>query len=322
MLVVADATSHLELAETLRFSGATVVGAASTAQGALAMLRGLQPGVVALDLDALGFDGLALLAQLARERSAQVVAFSKQLESSLLVRAVALGANEVIGRDELRAWGERRSRPSLSPGRVARPSAAPQPERSLLPRRAAALIAIGASTGGTVALTELLRNLPVDSPPIVIVQHMLAEFTRDFAERLNSACALEVRQADDGERLRRGRVLIACGGRHMRVVRAGDGALCVRLNDEAPVGMHRPSVDVLFHSCADALGPDALGVLLTGMGEDGAAGLLAMRKSGAATLVQDEASSACFGMPRAAIARGAAEQVLSLHGIGKLLRGE
>lgn len=320
MLIVADAASLVELTETVRIGGATVVGAASTALGALAMLRGVQPGMVALDLDALGFDGLQLLAQLARERCAPVVAFSRQLESSLLVRAVALGASEVIGRAELRAWGERRSRPSLpSTARVA----TPQPERAVtLPPRAAALIAIGASTGGTVALTELLKSLPEDSPPIVIVQHMLAEFTRDFAERLNGACALEVRQADHGERVRRGRVLIARGGRHMRVLRASDAALCVRLNDEAPVGMHRPSVDVLFHSCADALGPGAIGVLLTGMGEDGAAGLLAMRKSGAATVVQDESSSACFGMPRAAIACGAAEHVLSLQAIGKLLRGE
>ncbi|HET8936834.1 MAG TPA: chemotaxis protein CheB [Polyangiales bacterium] len=187
------------------------------------------------------------------------------------------------------------------------------------PKSAACLLAIGASTGGTLALTELLRELPANAPPVLVVQHMLPEFTYDFAERLNDACVLQVRQASDGAMLEAGHVLIAPGGKHMRLARNALAALYVRVSDDAPVNKHRPSVDVLFKSCAEVLGAASVGVLLTGMGDDGARGLLALRNAGARTIVQDQASSACFGMPSAAIGLGAVEQVLSLRGISHAL---
>lgn len=328
VLVVTDRASLQEITDLLRGSGVEVVGAAFAAETALALLRSAQPSLVTLDLDAPLLDGLQLLGMLVRERIAPVVTFCRHDTSALIVRAVALGASEVIQRSELRAWGDRKSRPSLPLQRVQlAPSTRPPRAVSERPRSRPAparaeVFAVGASTGGTSALTELLRPLPASTPAIVIVQHMLAEFTHDFAARLDAACNLEVREAEQGDRVQRGRVLLARGGWHMRLVRGSDGSLRVHLSDEAPVGKHRPSVDVLFQSCAELLGPTAVGVLLTGLGDDGAAGLLAMRNAGAATVVQDESSSACFGMPRAAIERGAAERVLSLRAIAQLLAGE
>jgi two-component system chemotaxis response regulator CheB len=331
VLVVTDRASLQEITELLHCSGVEVVGAAFAPETALALLHSAHPSLVALDLDAPLLDGLQVLELLVRERVAPVVTFARQAGSTLVVRAVALGASEVITRAELRAWGDRKSRPSLPLPRIQsgvsiRPlSASSRPSERPRSRPAPArpeLFAIGASTGGTLALSELLKPLPASTPPILIVQHMLAEFTHDFAAHLNGACQLEVREAEHGDRVQRGRVLIARGGWHMRLARAADGVLCVRLSDESPVGKHRPSVDVLFHSCAEVLGPAAAGVLLTGLGDDGAAGLLAMRNVGAPTVVQDESSSACFGMPRAAIARGAAERVLSLQAIALLLAGD
>ena len=193
------------------------------------------------------------------------------------------------------------------------------PARSLMPARLE-LVAIGASTGGTLALAELLKTLPVSSPPIVVVQHMLPEFTSDFAERLDELCELQVRVAVDGELAKQGSVLLAPGGRHLRVMRDAERRLRVRVTDELPVGKHRPSVDVLFQACAETLGSAVVGVLLTGMGNDGARGLLAMHNAGARTLVQDQASSVCFGMPSAAIALGAAQEVLPLRDIAHALR--
>lgn len=207
--------------------------------------------------------------------------------------------------------GPRSSRPSA-------PQATSLASKSAWPP--ACLLAIGASTGGTLALTELLRALPASTVPVLVVQHMLPEFTQDFAERLNEACAMQVREARDGEVIAAGQVRIAPGGRHLRLARDAVGSLYVRVTEEAPVGKHRPSVDVLFRSCAEVLGPACLGVLLTGMGDDGARGLLALHNTGARTLVQDQASSACFGMPSAAIALGAARQVLSLRDIAHALR--
>jgi two-component system chemotaxis response regulator CheB len=173
------------------------------------------------------------------------------------------------------------------------------------------LIAVGASTGGTEAIREFLTVLPPDAPAILIVQHMPEKFTRAFAARLDGLCGVRVKEAEDGDRALAGHVLIAPGNQHMRLVREGATYL-VRLRSDPHVNRHRPSVDVLFRSCAEAAGPAAVGVLMTGMGDDGARGLLAMRAAGAATLAQDEASCVVFGMPRTAIELGAAEQVLPL----------
>lgn len=176
------------------------------------------------------------------------------------------------------------------------------------------LIAIGASTGGTDALSQLLSSLPSDSPPVVVVQHMPAAFTGKFALRLDAACRIRVREAKDGDKLEQGVALIAPGGRHLRVV-AENGALVARLRDEPASALHRPSVDVLFESVASAAGKRAIGVILTGMGADGARGLLEMRRAGARTFAQDEATCVVFGMPKEAIARGAVERALPLNGI-------
>jgi two-component system chemotaxis response regulator CheB len=176
------------------------------------------------------------------------------------------------------------------------------------------VVAVGASTGGTEALRQLLEALPPDAPGIVIVQHMPEVFTRAFADRLDQTCRIDVKEAQDGDRVRDGCALIAPGNRHTRLVRSG-AHYTVEVTDGPLVSRHRPSVDVLFRSVAQAAGPNAIGVILTGMGADGAAGLLEMRCAGAATLAQDEATCVVFGMPKEAIARGAVDEVLPLSRI-------
>jgi len=173
------------------------------------------------------------------------------------------------------------------------------------------IVAIGASTGGTEALTEILGAMPADCPGIVVVQHMPEVFTAAFAQRLNRLCQIEVKEAEDGDRIAVGRALIAPGNRHMSVKRRSTQSF-VEIDDGPLVSRHRPSVDVLFRSVARAEGRDALGIILTGMGSDGAQGLLEMRNAGAETIAQDEASCVVFGMPREAIARGAVDKVLAL----------
>jgi two-component system chemotaxis response regulator CheB len=173
------------------------------------------------------------------------------------------------------------------------------------------VVAIGASTGGTEALKEILRAMPFDAPGIVIVQHMPAGFTTAFAQHLADICKMEVREAVAGDRIVRGRALLARGDRHLRVQRRGFD-LVAEVDDSPPVSRHRPSVDVLFRSVAEAVGPRAIGVILTGMGADGAEGLLAMKRAGASTIAQDETTSVVFGMPKEAIDRGAVDVVLPL----------
>lgn len=190
----------------------------------------------------------------------------------------------------------------------------PAPPPSITP----SVIAIGASTGGTEAIREVLEGLPVSTCGVVIVQHMPAPFTASFAKRLNETCAIEVKEAEAGDEVRPGRALIAPGDRHLVVLADGAG-LRVDVLDGPLVSRHRPSVDVLFRSVAVAAGAAGVGVLLTGMGADGASGLLDMRKADAYTIAQDEASSAVFGMPREAIKRGAARVVLPLGEISSQL---
>jgi two-component system chemotaxis response regulator CheB len=209
--------------------------------------------------------------------------------------------------------------PVLAPERVSS-GALPRPASgSLLTVTTDKVVAVGASTGGTEALRLLLETMPPDCPGLVIVQHMPELFTSAFARRLQQLCRIEVKEAADGDRVLQGRALIAPGNRHLRVKRTG-GHYQVELLEGARVSGHKPSVDVLFHSVARAAGANAVGVLLTGMGEDGADGLLAMKQAGAATLAQDEASCVVFGMPRAAIERGAVDQVLPLGAIGEAVR--
>ncbi len=182
------------------------------------------------------------------------------------------------------------------------------------PRLRDRLVAIGASTGGTEALREVLEAMPADAPGIVVVQHMPEGFTRAFAERLDRLCAIEVKEAEAGDQLRPGRALVAPGDQHLRVHRSAGGYV-VELNREPLVSRHRPSVNVLFRSVAAAAGRRAVGVIMTGMGADGADGLLEMKRAGAATIAQDEASCVVFGMPKEAIARGAVDEVVPLQRI-------
>ncbi len=180
------------------------------------------------------------------------------------------------------------------------------------------LIIIGASTGGTEAIRQVLEPLPANSPAILITQHMPGGFTRSFAERLDRLCQISVKEAADGERILPGHAYIAPGDAHLKLARSGANYVA-RLDDGPPVNRHRPSVDVLFHSAAGQAGRNAIGVLLTGMGKDGAAGLLEMRQAGAATLAQDEASCVVYGMPREAVALGGAGEVLPLDEIAPRL---
>lgn len=176
------------------------------------------------------------------------------------------------------------------------------------------VIAIGASTGGTEAIKKVIIPFPANMPGIVIVQHMPPVFTKMFADRLNQLCAMNVKEAETGDRITTGQILIAPGGRHMKVKRSG-GFYQVNCEDGELVSGHRPSVDLLMHSVAEVVGANAIGIMLTGMGADGANGLLAMRKAGARTLAQDEASSVVFGMPKIAFERGGAERLLPLNDI-------
>ena len=186
------------------------------------------------------------------------------------------------------------------------------------PTRHGRIIAVGASTGGTEALFTVLSQLPADSAPVLVVQHMPPQFTGAFAARLNNACRMHAKEAVDGDPVQVGTILVAPGGYHMRLMRAG-GSFVVRVTDDPPIGLHRPSVDALFESCARQAGGFAVGVLLTGMGVDGAYGLGEMRKAGAVTIAQDETTSVVFGMPKAAIERGAAAHVLPLDRIAGAL---
>jgi two-component system chemotaxis response regulator CheB len=254
--------------------------------------------------------------------------------SEAALRALSLGAVEVITKP-----GSALSIPDVSRQlvRAVRAAAAARVTRLASPPKSTALrssatahlaavrgshavVAIGASTGGTRAIEHVLTELPADAPGIVIVQHMPEGFTASFAARLNELCQVEVREAKDGDRLGTGLALLAPGNRHMLLERSG-AHLQVRLKDGPPVHHSRPAVDVLFHSVARVAGRNAVGVVLTGMGADGAAGLLAMRQAGAHTIAQDEQSSVVFGMPKEAIRMGAAAVILPLDRVAAAVLG-
>ena len=290
------------------------------------------PDVIVLDLEMPRMDGLTFLRKLMDERPLPVVVCSSYTESSseLTMRALQLGAVDVVLKPKVRSEDS-----AIAFVDTVRAAAHARVSRlsPLSPRqwgegqgegpcseRAVRLIAIGASTGGTEVLKQLLDAMPADAPPIVIVQHMPERFTAAFARRLNETSAMSVREAAAGDVLRPGLALVAPGDRHITVVRQGRGdSLGIALHDSPLVNRHRPSVDVLFSSAARTLGAAAAGVLLTGMGRDGAEGLLAMRTAGALTMAQDEASSVVFGMPKAAIELGAAARVLSIDLIAAAL---
>jgi two-component system chemotaxis response regulator CheB len=298
---------------------------------AMDRIRRRRPSVLVLDLELPRMDGLTFLRQLMRDDPLPVVVCSGRVRagSEAAVRALEEGAVELIAKPDLGVGDFLRESSTLLVDTVraaarARPRAqklapAPSPRGPttltpppLLRVTTDKVIAVGASTGGTDALRQLLEVMPPDCPGFVIVQHMPQYFMTAMARRLQQLCRIEVKEAAHGDRITQGRALIAPGNRHMRVVRSG-GHYQVELSDEPPVAWHRPSVDVLFHSVARAAGPNAVGALLTGMGSDGAQGLLAMKRAGAATLAQDEASCVVFGMPKEAIALGAVDEVVPLE---------
>ena len=294
-----------------------------------------RPDVIVLDLEMPRMDGLSFLRKIMADDPIPVVVCSGLAGrgSEVGLRALEEGAVEIVTKPKLGVKGfleesavmlidavrgaaharlfARRAASPPAPSRSADHASPAAIDRSALRLTTDKVVAIGASTGGTEALRGLLEALPPDAPGIVIVQHMPEVFTRAFADRLNQTCRLEVKEASSGDRVLAGRALIAPGNRHTSLVRSG-AHYAVEVTDGPLVSRHRPSVDVLFRSVAKAAGQNAVGVILTGMGNDGAAGLLEMRKAGALTLAQDEATCVVFGMPKEAIACGAVESVLPL----------
>lgn len=311
--------------ELSRYEDIEVVGSAIDPYVAREKILRLRPDVITLDVEMPRMDGLSFLEKLMRHYPIPVVVVSSLTpkNSEAAMRALALGAVEVIskpgsmystpdvGRElvhAIRAAAAARVRNGIEAEESEPDASSPAPLQLTTTHK---VLAIGASTGGPRAIETVLRSLPADAPGTVIVQHMPELFTASFAERLNQVCAMEVREARDGDSVVPGVALIAPGNRHMVLQR--DGArYVVRIKDGPPVHHQRPSVDVLFVSVARAAGRNAIGMLLTGMGSDGARGLLAMRESGATTLAQDESSAVVFGMPKEAIRLGAADHVLPL----------
>jgi len=304
--------------------GIEVVGTAGDPFVARDLIKQLAPDVLTLDVEMPRMDGLTFLRNLMRLRPMPVVMVSSLTEQSaeVTLAALELGAFDFVTKPKLDLAhglsavardivGKVKAAASSKP-RAPRPRQAVPVVRSLdAVRMTDQLIAIGASTGGTEAIAEVLRGMPPDSPGVVIVQHIPPEFSRRFAERLDRDSALSVREARDGDAILVGHAYVAPGDRHLRIVRSGARWQC-RLSDEAPVSGHRPSVDVLFESVAQQAGKNAVGVLLTGMGADGARGLGAMREASAITIAQDRETSVVWGMPGEAVKRGAAVEVVPL----------
>ncbi len=323
-----------------------VIATASDPFVAAQRIQSEMPDVITLDVEMPRMDGITFLRKLMAQRPVPVVMCSSLTEqgSETLMQALEAGAVDVILKpridtaqfleesriricEAVKAAAQARLRRLPSSGR-------PEPQKKLsadvmLPPPAASramarttemVVCIGASTGGTESLREVLQVLPADSPGIVIVQHMPEKFTAAFAHRLNGLCEMEVREAADGDAVLRGLALIAPGNHHLLLQRSG-ARYYVAVKDGPLVSRHRPSVDVLFRSAAHTAGSNALGIIMTGMGDDGARGLLEMKRAGAATVAQDEATSVVFGMPKEAIALGAADRVLALDRMaGEIVR--
>jgi two-component system chemotaxis response regulator CheB len=310
-----------------------LVGTASDPVLATERIRRSAPDVVTLDVEMPRMNGLDFLRQLMAVRPLPVVMISSLTRqgADTTIRALELGAVDFFPKpahfDGLEASGEEiaaKIRAAAS-ARVARHSPLPPRKTAsgpLLQRSTVAatgrVIGIGASTGGVEALRDILTALPAEMPPILIAQHMPAGFTETLARRLDSICRIAVKQADDGEAVCCGVAYVAAGGRHLELTRRLTGYV-LRVTDDPPVNHHRPSVDTLFRSMAKVAGDQSIGVMLTGMGADGAQGMLAMSRQGAFTIAQDESSCVVFGMPRQAIALGAAREVLALGDMAQRL---
>ena len=328
-----------------------VVGAASDAYMARDKIKALNPDVITLDVEMPKMDGVTFLRNLMRLRPMPVVMVSSLTEhgAEITLDALAVGAVDYLPKpkidlaatlgdyaEELRAKIKMAAKARVRRYSAEAPAAAGAGASNIPPRYSAdailpktsapkqfrttdRIIAIGASTGGTEAIRNVLIELPADTPGIVIAQHIPKAFSTPFAKRMNACCQMTVYEAEDGQQVLPGHVYIAPGDRHLLLVRDGARYVC-KLDDGPPVNRHKPSVDVLFRSVAQQAGRNAIGVILTGMGKDGAEGLKEMRDAGSPTIAQDEATCVVYGMPREAVALGAAVQVLGLHEIPGRLR--
>jgi two-component system chemotaxis response regulator CheB len=319
-----------------------VIGAAPDPLVAREMIRAMNPDVLTLDVEMPRMDGLDFLEKLMRLRPMPVVMVSTLTErgAEVTMRALELGAIDFVAKpklgistgmkelaaeicDKIRVASQAKlhrhvaARAAAGTGPAA-DKAAPERYSRMSTEK---LIAIGASTGGTEAIREVLVRLPPDCPGVLITQHMPAGFTKSFAARMNTLSRIAVSEASDGERVLPGHAYIAPGDRHMRLAKSGSNYI-IALDDTEPVNRHRPSVEVLFRSVAAVAGRNALGVMLTGMGRDGAAAMLEMHKAGSFNIAQDEASCVVFGMPREAIAVGAVDETLPIGEIADRLLQE
>ena len=309
-----------------------VVGTAGDPFVAREKIKSLRPDVLTLDVEMPRMDGLTFLEKLMRGHPMPVIMISSLTDrgAATTLRALSLGAVDYIAKPKLNvtcgtieqsdeivskviAAARVRVRPLVAPAASAKPSQTPAATECLI-AATHKIVAIGASTGGTEALKKLLTPLPADFPGIVIVQHMPEAFTGAFAARLNSISRISVREAKDGDRILPGHALLAPGGHQMEVVRRGM-EFSVHVFRGERVNRHLPSVDVLFSSCARHLGSNVTGVILTGMGADGALGMLEMKRAGAFNIAQDQATCVVFGMPQEAIRHGGVDQVLALDRI-------
>lgn len=344
VLVVDDSASVRQtMVEVLSADpGIEVIGVAPDPFVAARRIAEDVPDVITLDVEMPRMDGITFLRKIMSQKPIPVVMCSSLTEagSETLMQALEAGAVDVIlkpriaAADHLAEVGDRirdvvkaaaRARVGarkptvrrLDPGtKLTADAVLPPPSGAAMARTTEMVVCLGASTGGTEALREVLQSLPANAPGVVVVQHMPEKFTAAFAKRLNSLCEVEVSEARHGDPVLRGHVLIAPGDKHMLLERQG-ARYQVAIKDGPPVSRHRPSVDVLFRSAARAAGKNAMGVIMTGMGDDGARGLLEMKEAGAHTVAQDEATSIVFGMPKEAIALGAADKVLALDHIAR-----
>ncbi len=339
VVVVDDSALVLSLLTEIinREPDMSCVGAASDPIVAREMIRNLDPDVITLDVEMPRMDGIDFLSRLMRLRPTPVVMVSTLTErgAEVTLKALELGAVDFVAKpkigvadglrqlgaditEKIRTAAQARVRklvtaPAPAAGAMAAPRAA-SPVAGLGRLSTEKIVFIGASTGGTEATKEVLMALPADAPAVVITQHMPPGFTTSYANRLDGLCRISVREARDGERVLPGHAYIAPGGLHLSVERSGANYIA-RVQDGEPVNRHKPSVEVLFKSAARVVGPNAIGIMLTGMGADGAKAMREMRDAGSYNLCQDEASCVVFGMPREAIAAGAAHEVLPLSQI-------